>query len=181
MKTLKTALIVAAALTFGMTSLGFAETCSNKSGTAFSRKECRKAETEVVGALDVCEMKSSGKLLLRDGCKKSEITVGRGTLYAPQVTALRLGSGGGSHRNGFTCSEGVCDCDGDADCNEMFESGVCDGKQAECVEDTVPHFCYCGGTVSNPNQGPGGSGPKRDPRLGFPGKLLEGPGFLLMR
>lgn len=45
-----------------------------------------------------------------------------------------------SPRAGYTCSGLQCTCTGDADCNDMFESGKC-GDVASCEETTG--VCKC--------------------------------------
>lgn len=56
----------------------------------------------------------------------------------PQLRAIHGGTGGvvGGARSvgmGFTCDAGGhCRCYGDDDCNYMFSTNVCDGKNASC-------------------------------------------------
>jgi hypothetical protein len=55
-----------------------------------------------------------------------------------------LVSGGGSL--GFNCDPYLgCICNGDWDCNNMFGSGVCDGRKAQCWTRGPAQYCICGG------------------------------------
>lgn len=54
--------------------------------------------------------------------------------------ALSMGGGSPIGRTGFTCSLFTCECTGDIDCNDMFESDVCPGD-AMCDDDTGR--CWC--------------------------------------
>lgn len=57
------------------------------------------------------------------------------------VISIVKNNGGGSPRAGYdNCSGLQCTCTGDAQCNEMFESGVC-GDIATCEETTG--VCKC--------------------------------------
>ena len=56
-----------------------------------------------------------------------------------------LVSGGGGGLS-FSCGPLGCICHGDWDCNNMFDSGVCDGLNAKCWErGPGPVYCICGG------------------------------------
>ena len=45
----------------------------------------------------------------------------------------------------FSCNPVFCACQGDADCNDMFTSGVCGGR-AICINDV----CFCDRPVFTP-------------------------------
>jgi hypothetical protein len=56
-----------------------------------------------------------------------------------EQSALDNGPGGLHH---YECSGLVCNCTGEADCNDMFGSGVC-GDVAQCDNTTDPPTCWC--------------------------------------
>jgi len=60
-----------------------------------------------------------------------------GRVVAP-VRPINAGRFAGGGRLGFECGGLACTCSGDADCNDMFSTGVC-GQIAGCVDDG----CWC--------------------------------------
>lgn len=59
---------------------------------------------------------------------------------ALSASAGRAGGGGGL---GFNCTFGVCICNGDFDCNNLFASGNCDGKNNTCWTRGPAQYCTC--------------------------------------
>jgi len=49
--------------------------------------------------------------------------------------------GGGGFTTQFSCDSFLCDCTGDADCNDMFSTDVC-GDLAFCDADTGKCYCF---------------------------------------
>jgi hypothetical protein len=44
---------------------------------------------------------------------------------------------------GYTCTGGACICYGDDDCNGLFGSGLCDGKNDTCWTRGPTQYCTC--------------------------------------
>ena len=66
--------------------------------------------------------------------------ISSGMMVAMSCTAVS--STGGGAEQSFECDLGICTCTGDADCNDMFESGVC-GDIAVCDETEDIVTCEC--------------------------------------
>jgi hypothetical protein len=71
-------------------------------------------------------------------------------------------SGGGGGGLGYSCDGALCTCTGDADCNDMFEAGIC-GDIASCNNDV----CKCLKFKKTPKT------PKSPKVLGNPGVKVK--------